>query len=81
MFQKVSLQVSWVVMRKKNKLIKDASLVLDLSYWVSDGITDYDCADKKKEDREEEKVCRANKVGGKGFIQVQFEMIHLSGND
>lgn len=54
---------------KKKREIKDASLVLDLSYWVSDGITDYDCANKKKkEEGEEEKVCRANKVGGKKVL-------------
>lgn len=40
---------------EKKREIQDASLVLDLRYWVSDGITDYDCADKKKKKEEEEK--------------------------
>lgn len=72
MFQKVSLQVSWVVMRKKNKLIKDASLVLDLSYWVSDGITDHDCADKKKKTEKKKRFVGQTKWGGKVLFRFNL---------
>jgi len=36
---------------------------------------------KKEEEEKEEKFCRANKVKKIGFIQVKFEMIHLSRNE
>jgi len=40
---------------EKKRQIQDASLVLNLSYWVSDGITDFDCADKKKKKKKKKK--------------------------